>query len=125
MAGVIALLQGGKYNIAAILEKEDYKGLKDVLNDPEEKDRLNVMLSSDASSKLFKLKNDTFAATIIDQVDPEVWKIESKIEAKGENLLHFCINQGFRFSAIALLTTNHPHASELVFEWNKNKACRV
>ena len=82
-----------------------------------------MLLSSDASSKLFKLKNDTFAATIIDQVDPEVWKIKSKIEAKGENLLHFCINEGFRLSASALLTTDHPHSSELVFERNKNQAC--
>ena len=76
-------------------------------------------MSSDASSTLFKLKNDTFVATIIDQLDPEIWNIKSKIEGREENLLHFCINKGYHFSAIALLTTDHPHLTNLVFEKNK------
>ena len=75
-------------------------------------------MSSDANSALFKLKNDTFVATIIDHIDPEVWKINSKIEGRGENLLHYCINQGYRSSAVALLTKDHPHVTDLVFEKN-------
>ena len=80
---------------------------------------MKTVLSSDASSTLFKLKNDTFVATIIDQLDPEVWKIKSKIEGREENVLHFCINEGHLFSAIALLTKDHPHLTNLVFEKNK------
>ena len=105
-------------DVKSILQTEDYQGLKKVLSDPEEKEKLKTVLSSDASSTLFKLKNDTFVATIIDHMDPEVWKINSKIEGRGENLLHYCINNGYRFSAVALLTTDHPHVTDLVFEKN-------
>ena len=112
-------LQGGKYDVETILRTEDScRGLPKILVDPKEKERLESMLSTDPTSTLFKIKDDTFAATIIDQLDPETWKIKSKIEEKGNNLLHHFINLGNRFSALALLTTDHPHVTDLVFEKN-------
>ena len=76
-------------------------------------------MSSEATSKLFKLKDDRFIEAIVTQLDPEIWKIKSKNEERGENLLHHFINEGHRLSAIALLTTDHPHVTDLVFEKNK------
>ena len=76
-------------------------------------------MSSEATSTLFKLKDDRFIEAIVTQMDPEVWKIKSKIEERGENLLHHFINEGHRLSAIALLTTDHPHVTDLVFEKNR------
>ena len=116
-------LQGGTYDVERILRTENSPGLIKILVDPKEKERLATLLSSDAISPLFKFKNDTFAATIIDQIEPESWKIKSKIEGDpfgrdGNNVLHHSINAGHRFATIALLTTNHPHVPDLVFETN-------
>ena len=105
-------------DVNRILRTEDYQGLKKVLADPKEKERLKTAVSSGATSKLFGLKNDTFVDSIIDQVDPETWKIKSKIEGRGDNLLHHFVNEGHRLSAIVLLTRDHPHVADLVFEKN-------
>ena len=111
-------LQGGKYDVESVLRTGNSRSLAKILVDPKERERLETILSTDATSTLFKIKGDTFSATIIDQFDPETWKIKSKIEEKGNNLLHHCINTGNRFSAIALLTTDHNHVTDLVFEKN-------
>ena len=115
-------LQGGTNHVQAILRTEDTPRLTKILLDPEEKERLRTILATEATSALFKIKDDTFAATIINQFDPETWQIKSKSEVKGNNLLHHSINMGNRFSSIALLTTNHPHVTDLVFEKNLTAA---
>ena len=105
-------------DVNRILRTEDYQGLKKVLADPKEKERFRAAVSSSETSTLFGLKNDTFVASIIDRMDPETWKIKSKIEGRGDNLLHHFINEGYCLSAIALLTKDHPHVTDLVFERN-------
>ena len=78
---------------------------------------LETVLSE--TQNLFDFKNDKFTASIINQVNPDVWKINSKNGEREENLLHFFINERFLLSTQGLLTVNHPHLAQLVFEANK------
>ena len=103
-----------------MLRTESYTGLRKTLADPEERAKLEDILSESSPSKLFKIRDDKFAAEIIQKIDPEVWKIKSKNETRGDNLLHYFINEGFYLSFKYLLdTASSSDLTELVFEQNK------
>ena len=87
---------------------------------PEERAKLKDILSKSSPSKLFEIRDDQFAAEIIQRIEPEVWKIKSKNETRGNNLLHYFINEGFYRSFKYLFdTASSSDLTELVFERNK------
>ena len=87
---------------------------------PEERAKLKDILSDSSPSKLFEIRDDKFAAEIIQKIEPEVWKVKSKNETRGNNLLHYFINEGFYLSFKYLLDRSSPSdLIELVFDQNK------
>ena len=105
--------------IDQIFDREDPEALKETLSNPEGRKQLQDFLSKGKTSKLFEVKADAFAKTIIESMDPHIWKINSKKDLVEENLLHFLINQKFFASIRALLSIDDPHVNELIFERNK------
>ena len=105
--------------IDQIFDREDLEALKETLVNPERRKQLQDFLSKGKTSKLFEVKKDAFARTIIENMEPHIWKINSKKDLVEENLLHFFINQKFFVSIGALLSIDDPHVNELIFERNK------
>ena len=106
-------------NVEKIFGEESCDDLQRILADEEEKEKLEGFLSKSTTSKLFEVKKDAFAKTIIENIGPQIWKINSKNDAREENLLHFFINQKFYASINSLMATKDPHINELAFEENK------
>ena len=105
----------------SVIETESFCGLKKILRNQKEKMKLEDLLSNSQTSKLFSVQDDMFAAEIIQHIDPKVWKINSRDETTGNNLLHFFINKGFYSSLEYLLDSksNQEDLRELVFQENK------
>ena len=94
--------------IDQIFDQEDLEALKETLVNPERKNQLQDFLSKGKTSKLFEVKKDAFAKTIIENMEPHIWKINSKKDLVEENLLHFFINQKF-FESIEGLFSTKPY----------------
>ena len=64
-------------------------------------------------SRIFDVKDDIEAITLMKEQKPEFWKIDSTKPGMKENLLHFFLNEKFLKSLDFLLTYNHPHVGEI------------
>ena len=105
--------------INQIFEAENSVALLEALGDPQEKEKVEEFLTQRITSKLFELKTDAFVKTVIQNLEPHIWKITSRNDGREENLLHFFINQKFFESIHGLFSTNDPHVAEIIFEQNK------
>ena len=104
--------------ITKAFSDESLEDLQNILDNPRERPYLEKVLSDAQKSYLFYLTKDKFIATIIKQVSPDFWKIDSKNGGRKENLLHFFINERFLLSIEALLGLKHPHVAQIISEVN-------
>ena len=83
---------------------------------PGTKESFKNLLMHGSTSKLFKIKKDETACNIMTMFEPELWKIESKLEGREENLLHHFIKQKLECAIDILLACDHPHLGQLFVE---------
>ena len=121
LAGTKNLLEEGDPDAKSVMGTECIFGLQRILKKENGKLQLENLLSPSQSSKLFEVRDDKFAAEIIQNIDPKVWKINSREETTGNNLLHFFINEAFYASLEYLLDSksNQEDLRKLVFQENK------